>query len=180
MKEDSFQKFVKEARENRRKFLEPHKAEFARTRDPKIIIDLIKLEPTHLEEPWIVQEVIRWLLDEDSKDLIEAAFIRQTERQRPTAKGRKDYFLVKKIDRIIREEGVSVREACKRLADMQPAEEEVDEKDPRRAFPMWKKVGHDLEGVIRDKYRRLKKAEAGHDSPLPRPYYGIDCWLPKP
>lgn len=174
MKEDSFQKFVEEARENRRKFLARFKDEFASTRDPKIIIKLIKLEPTHLEEPWVVQEVIRWIMNHRHIDFLEEAFLHQKGRDRPTERERienvKEYFLYKEINHIMKEENLSERKACQQLANRQAD-------NPREIFPMWNEDNpdHDLEGVVRQKYLRYKKRL--EDQKLPRPYYGVDVWI---
>jgi len=138
------------AKKNREKFLKPYwkdfKALLEKTEEPKyiktnnkaeelkrknevaknerqranIIIDLIKKEPSHLAEPWILWTVVEWLRDGKYKDFVEEAFFHQKGRNRPTERQRdqiiKDRFLISKIDRIKKEKGLSTSMACVRLA----------------------------------------------------------------
>jgi hypothetical protein len=174
-----FKSLLEEAKANRSKYLAPHKERFEKTSDPQIIIDLIKEEPSHLEVPWILWEVIEWLRQHDCIDLVKEAFVAQGERDRPT-EGEKiqearDYFLSKEIDRIIEEAGVD--EMGKKRITRQKAYRELANRqadNPRSVFPMWDEANpaHDLEGVIKKADRRHREKQQGRK--LPYPYYGLD------
>jgi len=92
-----------QAEKNRTDFLEPHrlkiaelqknakepgktKAELAKIDNEieKIVVKLIKTEPSHLNEPWIREIVISWARDFERLDTLEAAFLAQKGRDRPT------------------------------------------------------------------------------------------------
>ena len=70
--------FEQEARKNREKFLKPYYEHFQKLKrepSPKsekkiaaLIAELIKVEPSHLAEPWISWEVVEWLRRPDSID----------------------------------------------------------------------------------------------------------------
>ena len=166
-----FKALIEEATANRSKYLAPHKERFEKTSDPQIIIDLIQEEPSHLEAPWILWEVIEWLRQHERIDLVKEAFVAQRDRDRPT-EGEKiqearDYFLSKEIDRIFEENGITRQEAYRELANRQAD-------NPRSVFPMWDEANpaHDLEGVIKKADRRHREKQQGRK--LPYPYYGLD------
>ena len=99
-----------------------------------------------LEVPWVNQVVIRWLLDVHKYEFVlKAAFTHKT-RYKPIGKGRpehkRDYFMVKEIDRIMAEEGVTTREACRMLAEEQAERQASGKKDvkPRPIAPAWAKT----------------------------------------
>jgi len=78
------EKLIADARANRERFLTEYKAKFEASRDPEIIIELVKLTPDHLREQWILDEVIQWLYQFEKLDYVEKAFMQQTGRDRQT------------------------------------------------------------------------------------------------
>ena len=177
-----FQDYINEAKRNRENFLKPYLEKFDQAKTlkerAKIVIELIKLEPSHLDEVWIRDEVIDWLGRYECMDYIEAAFMSQRGRRyRLTEKRanqiRRDHFLVKKIHEIVEEQQQIAGTKCSRevafgiLANQQ-------EDTPNPLYPLWdgNNEGHQLDLVIKKAYkrhnRRLKERK------LPIPYYGRD------
>ena len=126
----------------------------------EIIIELIKREPSHLAEEWILWTVIDWLRNSDDKDLLQAAFVDETGRNRRTKLQQerfvKDFFFMEAVNKISREEKTSIAGACQILAERQKGHFSLDEyyeegsgKSP--IYPTWKD-GQDLAEKMRKKY----------------------------
>jgi hypothetical protein len=80
---------VELSKANRSDFLQEKRSEWknaATERDrAQIIIELIQLEPTHLFEPWILKQVVAWLMDRRSNiENLRSAFISKGLRDEPT------------------------------------------------------------------------------------------------
>jgi hypothetical protein len=115
----SLKDFIKTARKNREKFLAPHKKKFDRL-DPlkdrrkraKIIVELLKAEPSHIDELWIRREIEKWLLDPNCRDYLDA-IKPSTEKSRLRQVSKAMIF-----DRVesLRKQGLSVKGACEKLA----------------------------------------------------------------
>ena len=158
---------VEEAKANRKRFLAPYKAEFEKTRNPEIIIHLLKLSPSHLKEDWILNEIIRWLNSHDHLDHLERAFLHKSKNRR-TRKQRIDEMcdlrLAMEVNRIIhkgkeRGQKISKTEAFRELAlriegDDSPEQLEVS-----------------IKKMYYRHYRREKNKEKRE---LPYPYYDHD------
>ena len=174
---DAWDSYICSAKKNRAVFLGAHRYKFhkAATRQKKaeIIVELIKLEPSHLDESWIRNEIINWLRRHDCIDFVEAAFMAQTGRNRPTEKQTyqtvRDHFLVKKIDQIIKLRKCSRETAFKILAGQQAER-------PNRLYPLWDEnnLDHQLELVLKKAYRRHIRRQKVRA--LPIPYYGHDIY----
>jgi hypothetical protein len=184
---------IKQARENREKFLAPYKEKFKKTESKKerskTILDLIAIEPSHLTEPWILKEVVGWMRDRKFFDFLEEVFVQAPKKYAETEKQKfkqaRDFFVQHKIDQIIAKEGVSVRKACLRLAGqissiMDKFEDDkffghVDmsnfEGDKYLGFDLIKEYEDGLELAIRRVYLDAKKKP---ERSLPWPYYGKD------
>jgi hypothetical protein len=116
-----YQDIIDEAKENRIAFLKPYRENFeaAITREARaaIIVELIEVEPSHLSEPWIVNETISWLRNcHNCKDNINDVFVKAPKRHTPTELQRmkhvKAFYLRNDVDRIIKKRDCSVRKAC--------------------------------------------------------------------
>jgi transcriptional regulator of met regulon len=185
---------IKKAKENREEFLTPYKEKFRKSESEKerskIISKLIAIEPSHLTEPWIIKEVVNWMRDRNSFDYLEEAFIKAPKRYASTEKQElnqvRDVFVRNEIDRIITEEGVSVRKACKRFVPLIPDIMSKFEAyimsnfgaDFLSNFEGDKYLGwdvtagnHELERAIRQVYQNAKESP---ERLLPWPYYGKD------
>jgi hypothetical protein len=190
------ERFEEWARENRRKFLAPYKAQInelskgghndrRRTKKAiaKIIIELIKREPSHLAEDWILWTVISWLRNSEDKDFLEAAFIEERGRNRRTPKQEQKFLLdfqfMVAIDTIRRKQGFSISRACRILAELQG-----EEKTRKWFYPTWnpENGNQDLEEQMRKKYhearrnqyQKVEKARAADWREMPYPYWGRD------
>jgi hypothetical protein len=116
-----FQEFIDEAKENRRAFLIPYREKFeaALTKEARatIIVELIEIEPSHLSEPWIVNETISWLRNcNNCKNYINDVFVKAPKRHTTTElqriKNVKAFYLRIDVNRIIKKHDCSVRKAC--------------------------------------------------------------------
>ena len=164
---------IKQAKENRKKFLAPYKEKFRKTETKKerseIISKLIAIEPSHLTEPWILKEVVNWMRDRDSFDFLEKVFIKSPKKYASTEKQKmnqaRGLFIQHKIDKIMTQEGVSEREACKRFCS------QIDfEGDKYLGWDITDE-DHELQRAIRQVYLKAKKQP---ERLLPWPYYGKD------
>jgi len=168
-----------ESIENRKKFLAPYREKFQKAKTKKvkakIISELIKKEPSHLSEPWIMKEVVAWLRDRNCVDFIEDVFIKAPKKSVATEAQKNkyisDYFLVKHIEKIINDKGVSIREACKLLNNR------IIHSDKRYHYS-WDTEDdkQKLDGEIileRYKYAKKKQSLQSKDYP-PYPYFGRD------
>lgn len=161
--------FIEQAIRNREELLAPYLSKFLETRDPKIIVELIKLEPSHLDEDWIRDEIIDWLRRRDRIDLVEEAFMHQTDRKQPTEREMearsKDFHVAHAVDQLCKEKGIpkiaAFRELVLNWEDYNFFEFSEDCQQP--------------EGVIKKRYydyRKRKKRDW-----LPYPYFGFDVAL---
>ena len=173
------QEVYAESIKNRKKFLAPYREKFEKAKDEKakakIISELIEIEPSHLSEPWIIKQVIAWLRDRDFADFIEDIFVKAPKRKVTTEKQKNkymsDYFLIKHIDEIINDKGVSIREACRVLMNR------IIHSDKRYHYS-WdtENTKQKLDGEIileRYKYAKKKQNLQPKDYP-PYPYFGRD------
>jgi hypothetical protein len=184
---------VEKAKKNRKEFLAPYKEEFRKNKIKKerskikkerskiekkllkIISELIAIEPSHLTEPWIIKEVVNWMRDCNYLYYLEKIFIKAPKKYFLTEIQEKNevrgFFVVNNIERIITEEGVSVREACKKYV-LQI--EDYASKSGVEKYLRWDLTdeNHDLEMAIRQVYQRAKKQQP--ERLLPWPYYGKD------
>ena len=171
---DHWKDFLDEAKANRDRFLRSHRTRFEKTGDPKIIVKLIKLEPSHLNEEWIRKEFIQWIRRGEI-DLLNAAVIEQTGRTRPTEQQRKkmieDHFLYLEIERI--------------RARLIAKQKKIDPNTKRQFIgAAIRKLGEytsenapiEAESVIKNRYHNhkkvLKRREKNRE--LPFPFYGHD------
>lgn len=183
---DAEKQFEKQAKENRRRFLAPYKKRFENAEKEKekarIVIDMIKREPSHLEEPWILWKVVEWLRHPDSIDHLQAAFIDQTDRNRPTEKQKKqvykDFFLIQAIDRIKTEKNTDKTSACEILA-----QRIADDPKKFRIYPQWNldnpndylpKRLSDRYNKDRNKYLEHCEQRDKERQKMPFPYFGRD------
>jgi len=167
---------IKKAKENREEFLTPYKEKFRKSKSEKerskIISELIAIEPSHLNEPWIIKEVVNWMRDRNSFDFLEEAFIKSPKKYASTAQQElnqaRDFFVRNRIDRIITEEGVSVRKACSRLYL-----QIIDFNCEGNKYLGWDVTDEKetLERAIRQVYHNAKEQS---ERLLPWPYYGKD------
>ena len=161
------ERFIKLAKENRRKFLEGKRQEFESTNEPKkrakIVIELLKLEPSHLDERWIYSEIIKWMRDKNSVYYLKKAFIYETGRDRMTeierARIANDFFTYDDVLRISSEEAKSIDASIWVLSDRN-SDSEID------AYTKIKKRY----------YRHLKRSKWAR---LPIPYWGLDIFEEK-
>ena len=138
-----------EAKENRRKFLKSYLARYkelkkesellprfrtgkeaekenrrrrkAERQIAELIAEVVKAEPSHLSEPWILREVIGWMRRRDCKDFLQAAFMDEVGRDRRTEKKERrlalDFYLINKVDRLRADQGCSIEKACELLGE---------------------------------------------------------------
>jgi len=139
----------------------------------KIISELIKIEPSHLAERWILQQVTFWMREHERIDFIDEIFIKQTNRNRPTEEEdrnfRKDALLYNRIEQLRkadRAQGGKGRRlpAFKRLEELQGLK-------PNPLYPQWSD-SHEDQAL----WLNIQKAYYRHDrrtktSILPFPYY---------
>ena len=140
-----------------------------------IIIDLLKKEPSHLAEPWVLWTVIHWMDRIDRVDFLTSAFIEQKGRYRPTddqtKKEMDDDLLRYEIWKIQRENrNCSISKACDILAARQ------SEKATRKDYlPQWddNNADQDLSGTIRKRfYKKSNIKKRINSNKLPNPYWG--------
>lgn len=158
----------KESKVNRFHFLEKKKREFLDcTSDRKrknLIAELIQLEPSHLAEDWILDQVIKMMKDRQNNiDYLQAAFIAKGKRNELTENQRANLaetsFLSHKIKKMSENKSISkVGAATRILADLPQTEISNLPDQPANAI-----------------MQRLKRyREALDKRPLPFPYYGLD------
>jgi hypothetical protein len=154
-------RFLTKATENRQAFLDPYRLKFESTSDEKaraeIVITLLKIEPSHLTEPWIVTEVVRWMRKSEYLPWLEEGFIAQKGRVRPThdqeIRLARKFFLKERVDAIQEDLLLSKEKVFARLA-----ERETD--------------GDDQKDSIKHKYYRFENPLEKRT--LPFPYLGHD------
>ena len=161
----SLQKFIDKAKDNRQKFLEPYREKFetAKTRRAraKIIIELIKAEPSHLDEIWIRREVEKWLLDPACRDYLDAI-------KPPTEKQKlneiRDGMIFNRVEKL-RKQGKSVNKACQKLAL------EVYGRDGKEWLGI---TGIDKDMELDNKIYKIYYREKKRREKQLKPYYGRD------
>ena len=170
------QAFIDKAKATREAFLKPYREKFEAAINSKakaaVIVELIEIEPSHLSEPWIVNETIGWLRDcYECKNYIEDVFVKAPKRRAPTEKQRinnvKAFYLRSDIDRIIGKHNCSVRKACSILMNELGDAGKGD-------YMGWDltDASLDVESAIRDFYNRTKDNVKKIFPPYP--YYGRD------
>jgi hypothetical protein len=156
--------------ENRHNFLEQKKREWVECKSDrkkkKIIVELIQLEPSHLAEDWILDQVIKWMKEPDMKerekniDYLKSAFIAHGLRDEITEKQRENLakacFIDHKIKKMSREEKISQMDAIRKWAVF--SEDDTLPDEPETA--------------IKQRLKRYRKAL--DKRALPFPYYGKD------
>jgi hypothetical protein len=164
----SFQDFVDKAKENREKFLAKYKKKFdaldpliGRRKRAKIIVDLIKAEPSHIDEFWIRREVERWLLDPNCRDYLDAI-------KPPTEKSRlkmvRDTMIFDRVENLMKQ-GVGVTKACQKLA-INIYMRDVDN---------WLTLSvKDEDSQLDEKIRKIYYREKERRETQLKPYYGRD------
>ncbi|MBL7203251.1 MAG: hypothetical protein ISS63_02810 [Desulfobacteraceae bacterium] len=154
----------KQSKVNRFNFLQKKKQEFlnctSERKRKNLIVELIQLEPSHLAEDWILDQVIKMMKDRQNNiDYLQAAFISRgkraelTENQRDTLA--KTSFLSHKISQMAEKKGSQI------AAIRSIVLESDDDALPEQA-----------EKAIEQKLKRYRKALDNRE--LPFPYYGLD------
>ena len=114
------------AEDNREAFLAPYRKKFDETEPMSrqradIVIELIKKAPSHLKEPWILDEVIRWLRKNDCREFLEEAFLSQEDPTRHTEEETRqisrELALIQEVDEIMATRVKSVLGACEYLVN---------------------------------------------------------------
>jgi hypothetical protein len=146
----------------------------------KIISYLIKLEPSHLSEPWILQQIIDWLREYKCRDYIKEVFVNRTDRDQMTeSKYRNmayDLFLYERIEKI---KSDVLKRTKKKLPNEKAFEkfvyDQVEEPNPMFPMPL-RAYGNSMRKFInrigKIYYRHQKRLK--NQSALPFPYYGRD------
>ena len=136
-----------------------------------LITDLIRREPSHLSEPWVLWTVISWMRRHDRLDCLKSAFIDQKGRVRPTREqlnlSTRDAILAATVRKIQGENFCTKVAACEELANRQ-----ADDDTRNDYLPTWDESNQDqdLEGILRKKMYREKSIrivrvkKAGMDS----------------
>ena len=175
-----FKEFLQQAATNRINFLESKKREWlecpTQKGKNKIIVKLIQLEPSHLAEPWILDQAIKWLRDRKNNiDYLEMAFLKKGKRAEIT-KEKYDsraeaFFLFNRIKKLNKKMGISFKRAVeKHFLDehlVLPEEGSIEFSDGVNVEKFQKDVKARLQ-----RYKRLSKIL--YKKSLPYPYYGID------
>jgi hypothetical protein len=177
----SFQKFVDKAVENRQKFLEPYKNRFdeldpakAKTNSERkkfkrkraeIIVEVIKADFSHIEEPWVWSEYEKWMRNWDMNDRYRDYLDRikgpTTQQRTNQLRDAMIYHRVKKLAK----QGLSIHKACEELAD----------KVYKRDLKEWLGItGISKELELRSKIRKIYYREKDRREKQLKPYYGRD------
>jgi len=158
------EEFIK-ACKNRQCYLEKKFKEWKNSKTErdkaKIIITLIQLEPSHLAEAWILDQVIKWMKNHEKNiDYLQEAFIVKGDRDILTKKQRENlarttflYFKLKNLTNEKGSQGKAIREFILNSEDEKLAEEP--------------------ETALKQKLKRYRKKI--DKRALPYPYYGLDC-----
>ena len=182
---------------NRRDFLEKKKNEWigcnSERQKKDLIVKLIQLEPSHLAEDWILDQVIKWLKDrKNNSQYLEAAFMKKGKRNEIQNNMAETFFLFNRIDRIQKNRNCSRREAIKLYLLTEDEKQLIPNeiktllneaatgvnlaplKATRFAYGELEKITNALE-------QRLKRFRKYLDKRLvPYPYYGLDfIWVDK-
>lgn len=161
---NEFFKLFNQSIENRFNFLEQKKREWLALKSERkkksLIVELVQLEPSHLAEDWILDQVIKWLKDRQNNiDYINAAFIAKGQRAELTETQRDNLaqttFLWHNISKTAEKAGSQI-EAIRKLVLASD-----DDNLPEQT-----------EKAIEQKLKRYRKALSNRG--LPFPYYGLD------
>jgi len=165
---NDIKRLFQESIQNRYDFLEKKKAEFLNCEKEKdkarVIIELIQIEPSHLAENWVLDQVIKWLKDfENTKDYLQDAFVskglRDTMTKDEREKMAENTFLYFKIKNIAENKQMKEIDAIRNYVI-----QSEDETLPEQA-----------ETAIKQRMKRYKNKL--DTRMLPYPYYGKDCCL---
>ncbi len=159
----------KQSIENRFEFLEAKKREFiACTSERKrkaLVVELIQLEPSHLAEEWILDQVIKMMKDRSAINIgyLKDAFISKGKRQEMTEPQRAQLaetsFLYHDIKQYAGRKRIKERSAVRcYIADLPASEDENMPSQPVEA--------------LEQRIKRYKKKIS--ERKLPFPYYGLD------
>jgi hypothetical protein len=164
MDKNQFFELFKQSIKNRFNFLEAKKREWldlkSESKKKKLIVELIQLDPSHLAEDWILDQVIKWMKDRKNNiDYIHGAFIAKGNRKELTENQRnslaKTSFEFHKISKAVQKTG-SRAKAVREIV-LKSDDDDLPEQ-PEKA--------------IEQKLKRYRKAL--DDRVLPFPYYGKD------
>jgi len=173
--EEEFRLSVK----NRLNFLKQKKREWSECESERekkdIIVELIQLEPTHLAEDWILNQVINWMKDrQNNLDYLNAAFITKGKRDEITEKQRDDlakaWFSYHKIEKIA-EKKVHKIDAIRTVV-MASKDDNFLPQDAAFDLKIWLEKQRKKEMAVKQKLKRYKKVLDARS--LPYPYYGKD------
>lgn len=157
----------KQSKINRFNFLEAKKKEWLNCESERkkkdLIVELIQLEPSHLAEDWILDQIIKWMKDRQKNiDYINAAFIVQGKRNELTEKQRENLartsFLAHKISKIVEKKGSQKAAITSLISNLPESEDGIQPEQPVEA--------------IEQKLKRYRKSL--NRRILPFPYYGLD------
>jgi len=174
-----FKEFLQQAAINRLNFLESKKREWLECPTQKekntMIAELIQLEASHLAEPWIQDQVIKWLKDrENNFDYLEMAFLKKGKRAEVTVNQYNSraeaFFLFNRIKELATKQRISFKKATGEylLGNLiLPESGGVEFSDAASE----EKFQKDTEALIQ-KYKRFLKVIDKRT--LPFPYYGLD------
>jgi hypothetical protein len=193
MKTKDLENLWKQSKVNRFNFLEAKKKQWlnysSQLKRNKLIVDLIQLEPSHLAENWILDQVIKWLKDrKNHAQFLEAAFTKKGKRDeiRNSDDIAKTFFLFNRIERIRKNNHISRKKAIE-LYLLTEDDEHILSDDIKRilsesasgfnvAYPekiqsAYKKVEKKVTAIE----QRFKRYRTILDKrKLPYPYYGLD------
>jgi hypothetical protein len=186
----------KQSIKNRRDFLEKKKIAWVDCNSERqkkdIIVKLIQLEPSHLAEDWILDQVIKWLKDrKNNLQYLEAAFMKKGKRNEIQNSNNmaEVFFLFNKIEKVKKRKNCKRREAIKVYLLTEDEKQLIPNeiktllnevatgvnlaplKATRFAYEKLEKITNALE-------QRLKRFRRYLDKRLvPYPYYGLDFLL---
>jgi hypothetical protein len=155
----------KESKANRVRFLEAKKQEYIDCEKvlqrKELIAELIQLEPSHLAEPWILDQVIKAMRDRKKNlDFLEAAFVSKGKRNELTEGQRDDLAMTTFMNQRINKELKGARgKVTKEQAAGRVAMKSEDYRD----------IG---DKALLQKLKRYRKQLDKRS--LPFPYYGLD------
>jgi len=148
---------------NRFSFLEGKKLEWlnceSERKRKKLIVELIQLEPSHLAEDWVLDQIIKWMKDRQKNlEYLKASFVAKGIRDELTENQRDNLAKASFLDHKVKKK--SVDEGSK-IGAIRKIVLNSDESIPEEA-----------ELAIKQKLKRYKKSLDSRT--LPYPYYGKD------
>ena len=164
-KKNQLLELFKQSLTNRFIFLEAKKKEWLDLKSERkkkdLIVELIQLEPSHLAEDWILDQVIKWMKDRQKNiDYINAAFV---------AKGKREDFTEKQRNNLARTsfESHKIGKAAEKTGSRAKAIRKLVLASEDDNLP------EEPEKAIEQKLKRYRKAL--NNRILAFPYYGLDC-----